>query len=122
MVRRSKFDAKNFFSIFFKSNDPVLIHCVDEGKTRDYNCYIENCLKPVVNEICKQRRLAGTKGIKLLEDNARVHIHSDVINYLTEGGINMMANPRYSSDFIWCDYWVNKVLKNISEEEYKKNF
>ena len=32
-------------------------------------------LKPVVK---------GTKDMKLLEDNARVHIHCDVINYLTE--------------------------------------
>ena len=51
VVCRSTFEAKNLFSIFFKSNDPVLIHCVDEGKTKDYNYYIENCVKPVVKEI-----------------------------------------------------------------------
>ena len=85
-------------SIFFKSNGPVLIHCVDEGKTIDHNYYIENCLKPVVKEIQKQRRSAGTKGVKLLEDNARTHIHSDVINYLTEEGTNAMAHSPYSPD------------------------
>ena len=53
VVRRSKFEPKNLFSIFFKSNGPVLIHYVDEGKTIDHNYYIENCLKPVVKEIWK---------------------------------------------------------------------
>ena len=36
--------------------------------------------------------------MKLLEDNARSRIHSDVINYLTEAGINIMAHPPYSPD------------------------
>ena len=44
----------------------------------------------------KQRRSAGTKGMKLLEDNARPRIHSDVINYLTEQGINIMAHPPFT--------------------------
>ena len=81
VVRRSKFEAKNLCSIFFKSNGLVLIHCVYEGKN------IENCLKPVVNQMRKQRKSAGTKGTKLVEDNTRPHIQSDVINYLTEEGI-----------------------------------
>ena len=38
---------------------------------RDYNYYIENFVKSVVKEIWKQRRRAGTKGMKLFEDNAR---------------------------------------------------
>ena len=54
-VRRSKFEAKNLFSIFFKSNGPILIHYIDEGKTIDHNYYIEKCLKPVVKEMWKQR-------------------------------------------------------------------
>ena len=41
------------------------MHCVDEGKTIDHNYYIENCLKPVVKEIWKQRRSAGTKGMNI---------------------------------------------------------
>ena len=97
-VQRSKLQAKNLCPIFFKPNGPVLIHCVDEGKTIDCNYYIENCLKHVIKEIWKQRRLADTKGMKLLEDNARAHIHSDVINYLTEEGVNTMAHPPYLFD------------------------
>ena len=37
VVHRSKFEAKYFFSIFFKLNGSVLIHCVDEGNTTDHN-------------------------------------------------------------------------------------
>ena len=66
-----------------------------KATTIDHNYYIENCFKPVVKKIWKQRRSAGTKGMKLLEDNARFHIHSDVINYLTEEGINIMAHSLY---------------------------
>ena len=76
----------------------LYVHCVDECKTIDQNYYLENCLKPVVKEIWKQRRSAGTQDVKLVEDNTRAHIHSDVINYLTEEGMNIMTYPPYSLD------------------------
>ena len=74
------------------------MHCIDEGKTIDHNYEFENCMKPVVKEIKKQRKSAGTEGLKLLQDTARPHIHSDVIDYLTEEGMNVMAHPLYSPD------------------------
>ncbi|CAM4960467.1 unnamed protein product [Rotaria socialis] len=143
IVRRRKFERKNLFSIFFKSNAPVLIHAVDNDETIDHDYYIENCLKPVVKEIRKQRKSNGTKGIKLLRDNASPHRHSDVINYLTQEGINIIPHPPYSPDLAPCDYWLNdyikqnltdqpdekslahavsKLIKNIPEEEFKKTF
>ncbi|CAF0880875.1 unnamed protein product [Rotaria sordida] len=121
IVRRGKFEPKNLFSVFFKSNSPVLIDAVDEGKTMDHNYYIENCLKPVVKEIWKQRKSAGTK----------------------EQHINIMSHPPYSPDLAPCDYWLNdyikrnltdqpdekslarvvsKVMKKIPKEEFKKTF
>ena len=36
--------------------------------------------------------------MKLIENNARSHIHSDIIYYLTEECINIMAHPPYSLD------------------------
>ncbi|CAF5098576.1 unnamed protein product [Rotaria sp. Silwood1] len=94
-------------------------------------------------EIWKQRKSAGIKGVKLLHDNAGLHRHSDVINYLTEEGINIMPHPPYSPDLAPCDYWLNdyikcnlsdqpnekslaravsKVVKNIPKEEFTKTF
>ena len=36
--------------------------------------------------------------MSLVEDNARAHIHCDVINSLREEGMNIMSHPAYSSD------------------------
>ena len=79
----------------------------------------------------------------MLEDNTRPHIRSDVINYLTGEGVNIMVHPAYSSNVASRDYWLNnymkhnlidqpnekssahavsKVVKNIPEEEYRKTF
>ncbi|CAF3339055.1 unnamed protein product [Rotaria socialis] len=97
IVRRRKFERKNLFSIFFKSNGPVLIHAVDNDETIDHDYYIENCLKPVVIEIQKQRKSNGTKGIKLLHDNASPHRRSDVIKYLTE---EVLASVKVNAELI----------------------
>ena len=72
----------------------------------------------------------------------RALIHSDVINYLTEEGMNIMAHLSYLPDLTLCDYWLNdymkrnligegnekclacavsKVVKNIPEEEFLRN-
>ena len=83
-----------------------------------HNYYIENCLKPVVKEIWKQRKV-----IKLLVDNARLHTHSDVINYLTEEGIIIMSSHRpYSLGLAPCDYWLNDDIKrNLTDRLDEKS-
>ena len=97
------FELENLFSIFVKPNRSDLIHWVDKGKSIDHNHYIENCLKPVVKDIWKQRKSSGTNGIKLIHDNTRSHTHSDVINNLTQEGINIIPHPPYSPDFTVCN-------------------
>ena len=56
---------------------------------------MENCLKPVLKEIWKQRRSAG---MRLNEENTGAHIHCDATNYLTEEDMNIMAHLAYSPD------------------------
>ncbi|CAF4629919.1 unnamed protein product, partial [Rotaria socialis] len=86
-------------------------------ETIDHDYYIENCLKPVVKEIRKQRKSNGTTGIKLLRDNASPHRHSDVINCLTEEGINIIPHPPYSPDLAPWDYWLNDYIKqNLTDQ------
>ncbi|CAF1452195.1 unnamed protein product, partial [Rotaria sordida] len=85
-------------TIVRRNSDPVLIHKVDKGKTVDHNYYIENCLKPIINEIRKQEKSARTQCIKLLHDNSRPHTHRDAVNYLTEEGIEIMPHPPFSPD------------------------
>ena len=36
--------------------------------------------------------------MNLLEDNTRSHIHSEVISYLTEEGMNIIAHATHSPD------------------------
>ena len=98
------------------------MHVGDEGKAINHNYYIENCLKPVVKEIWKQRKSSGRKGIKLLDDNARPQAHSDVINYLIEEGIIIMLHPPYSPDLASCDYWLNDYIKrNLTDQPDEKS-
>ncbi|CAF3140346.1 unnamed protein product, partial [Rotaria sp. Silwood2] len=118
VIHRNKSEPKSLFCLFFKSNGPILIHKVDKGKAIDHNYYIENCLKPVINEIRKQEKLSGTKGIKLLHDNGSSHTHRDVIDYLTEEGIEIMPHPPYSPDLVPCDFWLNDYIKrNVTDQE-----
>lgn len=143
VVRRKLFEPKLLFSIFFRSNGALLVHCLDVGEKMDRLHYIEYCLKPVVKELWKDRPISGTHGIKLLHDNAPSHDAKDVENFLAGEGINLMPHPPYSPDLSPCDYWLNdyikrnlpdqtnesslfqavsKIVFSIPEKEYKKTF
>ena len=75
-----------------------------------------------MKEIWKQTKSSGRKAIKLLDDNARPHTHSNVINYLTEEGIIIMSHPPYSSDLASCDYWLNDDIKrNLIDQPDEKS-
>ena len=41
VVKRDRFEPKSMFCVFFKTTGPVLIHCVDRGKTIDHKYYVE---------------------------------------------------------------------------------
>ena len=143
VVRRSQYEPKVLFSIFFKSTGPLLVHAVDKGIKIDRFYYRDNCLTAVVREIKKQRPKTGTKGIKLLHDGASPHDNQEVRYYLSEAGVGLIPHPAYSPDLSPCDYWLNdyikrnledytdekslikavsKIVKNIPREEYKKTF
>jgi len=143
VVRRSQYEPKMLFSIFFKSNGWLWIHAADSGQTIDGNYYIDNCLEPTIEELKKQRPISGVKGIKLLHDNAKPHVAIEVKNFLREEGISVMPHPPYSPDLAPCDFWlfdyikrnlpdqtnksslfkvVSNIVENIPEKEFKKTF
>ena len=114
-----------------------------KGKTIDHDCYIENCLEPVLNEMRKQGKSSRLKCIKLLHDHGPPHRHQDVIDYLTEECIQITSHPPYSRGLVPCDFRLNDYLKNhltdqeneeslaqavsrivkdLPEEEFKKTF
>ncbi|CAF3370476.1 unnamed protein product [Rotaria socialis] len=143
VVQRSHFAPKTLFCIFFKTTGPVLIHHVERGQTIDHDYYINNYLRPLVNEIKKQRSSSATHAIKIHHDNARLHVHEDVSTYLESQGIMKMLQPPNSPDITPSDFWlfdlikqnltdprssvslhrvVAKVMFSINEDEYKKVF
>jgi histone-lysine N-methyltransferase SETMAR len=84
---------------------------LDEGDTIDRFYYIDNCLRPAIQVIKKQRPLTGTHGIKLLHDGARAHSAQEVKDYLKQEGINLIPHPPYSPDLAPSDYWLNGYIK-----------
>jgi [histone H3]-lysine36 N-dimethyltransferase SETMAR len=143
VVRRSIYEPKVLFSLFFKSTGPLLVHAVDKGVTIDRFYYRDNILTALVREIKKQRPKTGTRGIKLLHDNAKPHDNQEVRYYLSEAKIGLIPHPPYSPDLSPCDYWLNdyikrhledytdekslikavsNIMKNIPIKEYKKTF
>jgi len=144
--RRGRYEPKRMFSIFFRSTGPVLVHCVDKGKTIDHKYYIEKCLSPMIEEIKQQRPASGTRGLYLLHDNAKPHAHCDTVYFVQSNGMEIIDHPPYSPDLSPCDYWlfdyikeclvekgefkdvaslakfVTKVLSDIPHSEYRKTF
>ena len=121
VVKRGIYESKTMFFVFFKSTGPVFVTYVDKGKTVDNQFYIKSCLRYVVEEINKQRPLSGTKNVKLLHDNARPHVHSNVLSYLERKGIKVIPHPHYSPDLAPCDFWlfsnIKQNLRDAVEEE-----
>lgn len=143
VVRLGRYEPKTMFSIFFKSNGVVHISYLDKGKTIDNKSYISNCLKPLVSAINKQRPIYGTKNLKFHHDNARPHVHSNVIKYLNDQNFTIMDQPPYSPDLAPCDFWlfdyikqrltnqpdaeslaskITEIVSSIPEKEYLKTF
>ncbi len=75
-------------------------------ETIDHDYYIDNCLRPVIDEVKTQRPVLGVQSIKLLHDNGKPHIHKDVINYLQSEGVTIMSHPPNSPDLSPCDFLV----------------
>ena len=90
--------AKSIICIFFKTTGPILIHCVKKGHTIDNKYYIENWLGPAFDVVKKERAASGLRGIKLLNDGAKPHIHSNTRNFIETSEILEINHPPYSPD------------------------
>ncbi|CAF2167209.1 unnamed protein product [Rotaria magnacalcarata] len=117
VVRLSKFAPKTLFSTSFKSNGPVIIHRIERGQTIDHRYYIDNFLQPAANEIKRQRSSFATRGIKVLHDNGKPHVHKAVCDYLESEDITIVPHPPNSPDLAACDFWLFDFVKqNIDEQ------
>lgn len=111
VARQGNFEPKTMFIIFFKSTGIVSITYLDRGKTIDNKSYMDECLKPCIAEIIKQRPICGTKNMKFHHDNARPHIHQSIKKYLIAQNFIIMEHPPYSPDLAPCDFWLFDYIK-----------
>jgi histone-lysine N-methyltransferase SETMAR len=118
VVRGSRFAPRTLLSIFFKSTGPMLIHRVERGQTVDHHYYIDQCLRPLIDEIQRQRPSCGARGIKIHYDNGRPHVHKDVTDYLESEGLTIMEHPANSPDLSPCDFWLFDLIKdNLNDQD-----
>ena len=143
VVKRDRFEPKWMFTIFFRTTGVIHISYLKKGETVNNKSYINNCLKPLVKSLNEQRPICGTKNIKFHHDNARPHIHSDVINYINRQDMVIMDHPPYSPDLAPSDFWlfnnikerlsnhtnieslsseITKIVTAIPQKEYLKTF
>ncbi len=113
VVRESRFASRTLFSIFFKSTGPMLIRRIERDQTIDHHYYMNQCLRPLIDEIKRQRPPYETRGIKIHYDNGRPYVHEDVSNYLKSKGLTIIPHPTNSPDLSPCDFWLFDLIKII---------
>ncbi|CAF1337801.1 unnamed protein product, partial [Rotaria magnacalcarata] len=86
------------------SNGPVIIHRIERGQTIDHRYYIDNFLQPAANEIKRQRSSFATRGIKVLHDNGKPHVHKAVCDYLESEDITIVPHPALSGHLKQCQF------------------
>ena len=69
-----------------------------EWKNFNHETYIDDCLKPIVKVLKKERPVTAAKSIKFHHDNARPHVHKSIKEYLLEEKCVMMGHLLYLSD------------------------
>ena len=111
VVKRGIFEPKFMFTVFFKRSGVLHISKLDRGKTINHQSYIDDTLKPLIEGIKKQRPEYGCKNLKIHHDNARPHIHQDVVTLLEAEKFTIMGHPPYSPDLAPCDFWLFSYIK-----------
>ena len=81
MVGRDGLEPKTMVSILFRRSGVDQITYWDREATITSESYIEDCLKPLVRTIKKQRPTLGAKMLKFHQDNARPHVARSVITF-----------------------------------------
>lgn len=108
---RTKTVKKVLYAIFFDGNGVVVRFPVPKGKSVTGNMYANDILPKVFKHYETQRPRTGTRGIKLLHDNAPAHTSRVVTEYLRTNKLETLPHPPYSPDLAPCDFWLFPKLK-----------
>ncbi|KAI6650686.1 Transposase [Oopsacas minuta] len=121
MIPRHDFrDPKVMYCIFFDSNGPVCQICVPKYQTITGSFYTNECLTEVEKFYQNRRPRTGTRGLRILHDNARPHKTKLVREKLEAMKIVELDHPPYSPDLAPCDFWLfPKLKKHLSGRKFE---
>ena len=105
---------KVLYCIFFDGLGPVAQIPVPKGQTLTGQFYADVVLPEVEKFYLKRRPRTGTRGLKILHDNARPHKSLAVRQKIQDMGMHEVPHPPYSPDIAPCDFWLFRKLKTAS--------
>ena len=84
-------------TIFLVNQEIILVHHLEEGRTIN-GAYNAEELRQLRQEIVRKRRGKLTRGVLLLQDNARAHRSHVAITLAPECCFEVFPHPPYSRD------------------------
>ena len=111
---------KVLYCIFFDGLGPVAQIPVPKGQTLTGQSYADVVLPEVEKSYLKRRPKTRTRGLKILDDNARPHKTLAVMQKFKDMGMHEVLHPPYSPDIAQCDFWLFRKLKDhLSGREFE---
>ncbi|KAI6646349.1 Transposase [Oopsacas minuta] len=85
----------------------------ESGKAVTATFFTEQVLPNLIKNIERYRPKTGTRGMKILIDNASSHTVTAKLTkyFLDEEGLELLPYPPYSPDLAPCDFWLFPKLK-----------
>ncbi|KAI6660752.1 Transposase [Oopsacas minuta] len=99
------------YTIFFSSHGIVLQLPCQSGKAVTATFFTEQVFPNLIKNIEKYRPKTGTRGMKILIDNASFHTAKLSKNFLNVEGLELLPHPSYSQEQAPYDFWLFPKLK-----------
>ncbi|KAI6646863.1 Transposase [Oopsacas minuta] len=101
-------------TILVSSHGIVFQLTCKSGKVVTATFFTEQVLFPnLIKNIEKYRPKTGTRGMKILIDNASFHTAKLTKNFLDVEGLELLPYSLYSPNLALCDFWLFPSLKSI---------
>lgn len=102
-------------TVFWDMKGPLLIHYTPKGQTVNSDSYCE-LLRDLKPKIKTKRRGKLSKGVLLLQDNARPHTAGKTIQCIQDLGFELLEHPPYSPDLAPSDFHLFGPMKEHLRE------
>ena len=101
---------KVMLTVFWDRNGPITISFLERGNTVNSENYCE-LLTQVKKDIKNKRRGLQSRGVILLQDNARPHTAARTLAKIEDLGWKLLTHPPYSPDLAPSDFHLFGPLK-----------